>query len=80
MTLPAGISIDIDAEVGHTLRSRKDFRTASDFDLQVRETDRWDHQHGFPKKYIRGTAEIDGGHHRVKIRTTNGDIRIKRSR
>ena len=34
-------------------------------------------RHGGPRKHIYGTATINGGRHRVIIRSVNGNIRIK---
>lgn len=77
VVIPKDASVEIDAEIGYTRQSRRSFRIKSDFDLDLSETDEWSHRHGSPKKFIRGTAKINGGRHLVKVRTTNGNVRIE---
>jgi DUF4097 and DUF4098 domain-containing protein YvlB len=79
VVLPDGLSLDMDLQIGYTRNSSQNFKIRSDFALDIRETDEWDYVHGSPQKYIQGTARVGGGEHRIKIRTTNGDIRIKKA-
>ncbi len=78
--LPDGLSLDMDLEIGYTRNSSQNYKIRSDFDLDITRTDEWDYSHGSPRKYIRGTARIGGGEHKIKIRNTNGDIRIEKAK
>jgi len=79
LTVPEGLSMDIEAEITVTDRyDADDFRIESDFDLNVETTQakrsrRDDH-------VIIATGTTGNGKHKVKIKTINGDIFIKRSR
>ncbi len=79
LTVPAGLSMDIEAEITVTGRyDSDDFKIESDFDLsvettQARRSRRDDH-------IIIATGKTGNGKHKVRIKTINGDIFIKRSR
>lgn len=60
VTLPAGLSVELDVEVAYTRNSRRDYRIDSDLDLRTTRTDEWDFDRGSPRKYIRGSATIGG--------------------
>ena len=73
--------MEIDIEIAYTRdRRSKDFKIESDFALETEETDEWDYDHGSPRKYIYGLGNVDGGAHKVKIRTINGNVYLKRGR
>ena len=74
--LPAGLSVEFDIDLGYTKNSDRDFKIISDFDLDQETTDEWDYSNGSPKKHIYGTGKIAGGRHLIKIKTTNGNVRI----
>jgi hypothetical protein len=72
--------MDLDLEIAYTRNSSQDYEIISDFDLPLLKTREWDHDHGTPRKYIRSKQAVDGGANRVKIRTINGNIRIRSGR
>jgi DUF4097 and DUF4098 domain-containing protein YvlB len=74
--LPADFSADFDIDLGYTKDSRRDFEIKCDFDIKLEHTDEWEYDGGSPKKHIYGTGTIKNGKHKIKIRTTNGDVRI----
>jgi hypothetical protein len=78
LTLPSNISARFEIEVAYTQNSPQRFKIESDFDLLEERTEAWDRSQGTPRKYIRGTATFGEGRNLIKIRTTNGDVRIKR--
>ena len=78
LALPAGMSMEIDITLAITKSSRRRFQIQSDFDLDIRESDGWDHSQGSPRKYIYGKATIGDGQHRIKIETINGNVRLIR--
>jgi len=77
LTLPAGFSAEFDLELAYTKGSRQDYEIITDLNLQRSQKNEWDHSHGSPRKYIRATGTVGGGEYKVKIRTINGDIRVK---
>jgi DUF4097 and DUF4098 domain-containing protein YvlB len=74
--VPPGFGMDLDLEIEFTRNSKQQYRIESDFDLQQSVTPEWDHEHGTPRKYIRGVGAANGGGSRVKIETVNGNIRV----
>jgi DUF4097 and DUF4098 domain-containing protein YvlB len=78
VTLPADFPADFDIDLGYTRNSRRDYEIRCDFKIKLEQTDDWDSRDGSPRKHIRGTGAVNGGKHRIKIRTTNGDVRIIR--
>ncbi|MCK4538669.1 MAG: DUF4097 family beta strand repeat protein [Candidatus Krumholzibacteria bacterium] len=76
--LPDGLSIDFDVEIAYTKNCRKKCEIISDFPIQIEETEKWKRRWGQKRKYIYGTGEVDGGEHTIKIRTINGNVRIKK--
>ena len=64
---------------GHAKKARRDFQIYSDFDLDIEESSDWEWWSGNKRKYIYGVGEVDGGDHKVIIKTTNGDVYIKKS-
>ncbi|MCP4546344.1 MAG: hypothetical protein GY835_07755 [bacterium] len=76
--LPRQASIELDIELAYTRRSRGNYEIDCDFEIDIEETEDWDYSYGGnPKKYILGTAEMNGGRQKVYIRTTNGNVVIK---
>lgn len=80
LTVPAGLSMDVDIELAYTKDARKKYRIISDFDLKLEEPDKWDRSSGSPRKYIYGKAKIAGGKHKIKIKTINGNIYLKKAK
>jgi DUF4097 and DUF4098 domain-containing protein YvlB len=80
VTVPSGFSMELDIDLGYTRNSNQDYRIISDFDFDEERTQEWDSDHGSPRKHIYGTGEINGGRHLIKIRTVNGDVRIKKGK
>lgn len=79
LEVPAGLSMTFDVEIAYTKRSRRNFRIESDFPITVEESQAW-HYEGDrdPRKTISGTGTVAGGEHRIKIRTVNGNVIIRR--
>lgn len=81
LTLPSGFSGEFDLTIGYTRNSRRDYEIDSAFELREERTDEWEYEGGHrasAKKFIYGTGSLNGGRHRVEVRTTNGDIRIRK--
>lgn len=78
VTVPPKFSMELDIDLSYTRNSFKDYRIISDFDFKIEETDKWDNSQGSPRKHIYGTGKVAGGRHKIKIRTVNGDVEIKK--
>jgi len=76
LTLPADFSADFDIDLGYTRNSRRDYEIKCDFEIELEHTDEWDSRNGSPRKHIYGTGEVSGGKYKIRIKTTNGDVRI----
>jgi len=79
LTLPADFSMDLSVKLGITNNSNDKYTLNSDFDINVETDDDWDYSRGTPRKYTYGTANLNGGSHRVVIHTTNGNVTIKKA-
>jgi DUF4097 and DUF4098 domain-containing protein YvlB len=83
LTLPANSSVDIDVEIAYTKNyiGSKDFedvKVESDFNLTEKRTDRWDNSKGSARKYLYAKGNINSGRNKVKIKTINGTVTIKK--
>lgn len=78
LTVPAGLSMDIDISLAYTKNSTQDFDIRSDFDLEIRRSEHWDHGSAPALKYVYGRSRVGGGRHKIKIETLNGNVRLRR--
>lgn len=82
LTVPFGLSMDIDIEIAYTKdkwNKKGEVNIFSDFDIVKKEKSKeWDDSKGTPRKYLSGKGEVNGGKHKVKIRTINGDVYLKK--
>jgi len=67
--IPASLSASVDAKLEITRNSRRDYRIYSDFPLTIK---------GAKSDRITGEGDINGGGDKIQLRTTNGDIYIKK--
>ena len=74
--LPGDLAATFDIELEITRRAWRDYKIYSDFPLTISDDD--DGWRG--DKIIVGKGDINGGGDRIRISTTNGDIRIKKIR
>ncbi len=77
--VPGDLSMEFDIEISYTKKHEGKCRIISDFPIDVRETDKWKTRWGQKRKYIYGTGEYKGGEHRIRIRTINGNVHIKKN-
>jgi len=78
LTLPPGFSGVFDLEITYTRKSSKEPKISSDFPLQQEISPDWERGEWDSRKFIRATGTAGGGANKVKIRTVNGDIVIKK--
>jgi hypothetical protein len=77
LVLPKGANATLDLETAYTNNYGKHTKIKSDWPLNVTETDSWDSSHGTPRKYVRVRQDIGKGGPVIRVRTVNGDIRLK---
>jgi DUF4097 and DUF4098 domain-containing protein YvlB len=77
LVMPEGADLDIDIELSYTKNSSRKYKIYSDFPIDQSESEKWDYDHGSPRKTISGVAS--GGGNRVVIRTINGNVYLKRN-
>ena len=78
LTVPDGLSMDVDITLTYTKRSKQKYEIRSEFPLHIDKTEQWDHQSRQPRRYIYGKGTLDGGEHKIKIETVNGDVYLRR--
>jgi len=77
LVVPAGFGMDLDLEIAFTRNSRKEYRIDAPGIDSPTVTPEWDHDHGTPRKYVRGSSSVNGGGNAVKISTVNGTITVR---
>jgi DUF4097 and DUF4098 domain-containing protein YvlB len=78
VTLPADMQMQIEVEIAYTIDSKRDFAIRSAFPVNVSESGTWDTSRGTARRFIRGSGRIGDGAHKVRIRTVNGNVTIRR--
>ena len=79
ITLPSELAMTLDLELAYTKGKSGRYSIQSDFPVKTEESEEWERHHGSDRKYINGYAKVGAGTHRVRIRTINGDIIVKKS-
>ena len=79
LTLPSDISATLDIQTAYT-RNHRPTRIDSDWDVPITETREWDSTEGTPRRYVRSNGRIGSGQGRIRVRTVNGDVIIRRAR
>lgn len=77
LLVPADFSMDVDITLAYT-KERDNYNIISDFGVDKTQTSDWEYHKGSPRKYIYGKANIKGGKNKVTIKTTNGNIYLKK--
>jgi DUF4097 and DUF4098 domain-containing protein YvlB len=80
LVVPKGYSMDLDLTIGYTRSSRRNYEIRCHVPFAEERTTEWDYGYGdrgSAQKYIYGTGSVGGGRHRIRIRTTNGNITIR---
>jgi len=78
LILPKDANATLDLETAYTKNYGKHTQIKGDWPLTVVETDEWDSSQGTPRKFVRVKQTIGKGGPVIRVRTVNGDIRIKR--
>ena len=77
LTIPRNFSMSLEVELGITRNSSRNYKIDSDMEVDIDKSESWSNHYGTPRKFVYGKADINGGLHKVKIRTTNGNVYIK---
>ena len=80
LAVPKKLSMDIDIELAYTKRSQKKYKIVSDFKINVQESEKWEDSNGSLRKYIYGKGKIRNGKHKIKIKTINVNIYLKKNK
>jgi len=78
LSVPAGLSMDIDIELAYTEGHEGDYTIKSDFPVKQEVSPEWERNNGSPHKIIHGTGNVAGGSNRVTIKTVNGNVTIRK--
>jgi hypothetical protein len=82
LKVPAELSMNIEIEIAYTKDSRKDFedcKISSDFSVKEERSKEWDRDKGTPRKYITAEGSVNGGKNKIKIKTINGNVFLKKA-
>lgn len=79
LTVPANLAMTLDLELAYTRGKSGKYSIKSDFPVSTEESEEWDKSDGSPRKYINGSGKTGAGTHRVRIRTINGNIILRKS-
>lgn len=78
LTVPSGLSMEIEIEIAFTKKYDGDVKIESDFKLNEEISKEWIKKKGSARKYLTGKASVGGGKHKVKINTINGNVYLKK--
>ncbi len=78
LSVPAGLSMEIDIELAYTEGHEGKYAIKSDFPVVQEVSPEWERDNGSPRKIIHGTGNVAGGSNRVTIKTVNGNVTIRK--
>ena len=80
LILPPELDATLDLETAYTSTFGRQTRIVSDWPLTIVETSTWDTAQGTPRRYVRARQNLGRGGSLIRVRTVNGDVRLRRSR
>lgn len=80
LTVPNGLPMDVDIQITVKDEHKYDkYKIVSDFQInEDRSSGEWKESHHNRGKHINGTGTINGGGNKIKIRTINGNVYLKK--
>ncbi|MDQ7818615.1 MAG: hypothetical protein RDU14_16440 [Melioribacteraceae bacterium] len=78
LTVPSGLSMDIEVEIAFTKKYDGDVKIESDFKLNEEVSKEWIKKKGSARKFLTGKASVGDGKHKIKINTINGNVYLKK--
>ncbi len=79
LSVPAGLSMNIDIEIAYTKGHEDDVKIISDFDIGEERSTEWIRKNGSKRKYLYGKGLIGGGKNTIKIKTINGKVYLNKN-
>jgi|RhiMethySRZTD1v2_1073278.scaffolds.fasta_scaffold09256_6 DUF4097 and DUF4098 domain-containing protein YvlB len=76
LNVPRGFGMDLDLEIAFTKNSRKEYTITAPGAGSTSVSPDWDYDKGSPRKYIRKSGAVNGGGHKVTVRTINGNVTV----
>jgi len=76
LRVPPGFGMDLDLEIAFTKNSRKEYVITAPGAGSPSVSPEWDYSQGSPRKYIRKSASVNGGGHKVTVKTINGNVTV----
>jgi len=80
LTVPDGLSMDIHIELGLSKDQGDKYKIYSDFDVKQSVGDKLEGMNHTFKKVITATGTTKDGKHKIKIKTIDGNIYLKKSK
>jgi DUF4097 and DUF4098 domain-containing protein YvlB len=80
LELPPNFEGSFEIETAYTRNFGRATRIESDFELARETTDAWDDRAGSPRRYVRAQGVVGRSRNSVYVKTTNGDIELRRRR
>jgi len=77
LVVPEGLSMEFDIEIRQTKDAGATPRIISDFDIEVEETG-WEKKWFSERRKIIGRGETGGGDNKIRIRTINGNVTVRK--
>ena len=72
LTVPNGLDMSFDIEIEITKRADREYEILSDFPMEQST------KKGARSRFVTGAGTVGSGEHEIHIRTTNGDVEIRR--
>jgi DUF4097 and DUF4098 domain-containing protein YvlB len=74
--VPPGFGMNLDLEIAFTKNSAKGYAITAPGTGTVSTTPEWDYSQGTARKYIRKSDTVNGGGHKVTVKTVNGNVTV----
>jgi DUF4097 and DUF4098 domain-containing protein YvlB len=79
LSVPDGLSMKLDLDIVYDKRHEDDVEIVSDFEFDEERKEVTDDDDDSPRWHLLGTGTINGGKNRVKIKTVNGKIYLRKN-
>jgi DUF4097 and DUF4098 domain-containing protein YvlB len=76
LRVPPGFGMNLDVEIAFTKNSRKQYAITAPGTGTPSVSPDWDYSQGSPRKYIRKSSKVNGGGHKVTVKTINGNVTV----
>jgi hypothetical protein len=80
LTVPEGLSMDLEIEIRVTRRGFGDYKIESDFPIKVSREEADQYKKDKYRERILGQGTVKGGKHKIVLTTVNGNIYLRKSK